>query len=196
MRATKTLPENYHARRTVDFSHNLRLAIGANLAGILLIFVFGTAAMRIVGWIRPDIENLTAAFGDTGDLRILFIALVVIALLLVVHELVHGLFFWLFTRARPVFGFKGVYAYAGAPQWFLPRNDYFVVALAPLVILTLVCVAWLPVVPPAGVSLLVLAGVANAAGAVGDILIAVWLLTYPKETLVRDTGAGITFYGP
>jgi len=34
----------------------------------------------------------------------------------------------------------------------------------------------------------------NAAGAVGDIAVSIWLLFQPATLLARDTGDGITFY--
>lgn len=43
------------------------------------------------------------------------------ALTIVLHEAVHGVLLWAFTWTRPVFGFKGWYAYTDAPGWYLPR---------------------------------------------------------------------------
>jgi hypothetical protein len=58
-------------------------------------------------------------------------------LIIPLHELVHGLLFWVFTRRRPLFGLRlPFYAFAAAPvDVYLPRNPYLVVALAPLVLL-------------------------------------------------------------
>ncbi len=53
----------------------------------------------------------------------------VLIVTLVLHELVHGLCFWSFTRDRPRFGWKLIYAYAAAPGWYLPRGRYLTVAL-------------------------------------------------------------------
>ena len=58
---------------------------------------------------------------------------------LVVHELIHGLFFWLFTGSAPRYGLGLSYAYAAAPDWYIPRRKYQVTGLAPVVIIGLGC---------------------------------------------------------
>ena len=68
----------------------------------------------------------------------------------VLHEAVHGLFFWLYTRDRPRFGFKGWYLYASAPGWYLSRNRFLVVGLSPLVTMTAAALGLAMVVPPDG----------------------------------------------
>jgi hypothetical protein len=122
--------------------------------------------------------------------------LVLTFLMIVVHELIHGLFFWLFTRERPTFGFKGAYAYAAAPDWYMPRNQYAIVGLAPLVLMTLAGLVLLPVIPVWAIPALLFVVVTNAAGAVGDIAVVGWLLLQPRATLVNDIGDAVTLYRP
>lgn len=70
--------------------------------------------------------------------------LLVVVLAVISHELIHALFFRFFTGEWAIFGFKGIYAYAAAPQWYIPRNLHIAVALAPLVILSLLGVLLIP----------------------------------------------------
>jgi hypothetical protein len=114
----------------------------------------------------------------------------------VLHELIHGLFFWLFTRTRPAFGFKGAYAYAAAPGWYIPRSQYIIVGLAPLVLITLGGFALLVVVPAWLIPALLFVVVMNGAGAVGDIAVVGWLLVQPRATLVHDLGDAVAIYRP
>jgi hypothetical protein len=115
--------------------------------------------------------------------------------MIVLHEAVHGAFFWLFTRERPRFGLHLPFAaYAAAPDWLLLRFQHLVVGLAPFAVITLLGLALLPVAPPLVVSALLLVIVTNAAGSTGDFLMAAWLLMQPADVLVQDTGAAITTY--
>src|SRR6266699_209791 len=82
--------------------------------------------------------------GLTNSMASVVITLCVV---LILHELTHGLFFWLFTKSRPAFGFKGWYAYAAAPGWYLPRAQFLVVVGAPLTLLSLLGEALLLLVP-------------------------------------------------
>ena len=132
-----------------------------------------------------------------GDLAALLVVLVAILVVpIVLHEAIHGAFFWLFTRDRPVFAFKGYAASASAPEWHIPRCQYLVVGLAPLVILTLLGLLLLAVAPDAWVVPLVLAITFHGAGTIGDVASVLWLLRFPRGTLFRDTGDVLTAYPP
>ena len=122
--------------------------------------------------------------------------LVVMVGVILVHEGIHGLFFWLFTHRRPTFGFKGYYAYASAPGWYIPRNPYLVVSLAPFVLMTLAGVWLMAVVSGGWIPPLLLLISMNAAGAVGDLMVAAWIIGKPAWFLIQDFGDGVILYGP
>jgi predicted metal-dependent HD superfamily phosphohydrolase len=113
---------------------------------------------------------------------------------LILHELLHGLFFWIYTRERPQFGFRLVYAYASAPEWYIPRNQFIVTGLAPFVGLTLAGLIALPLVPDGLVAELLALMSFNAAASVGDLIMVGWLLSEPATAMVRDVGTQITTY--
>jgi hypothetical protein len=115
---------------------------------------------------------------------------------LLLHELVHGAFFWISTRSQPRFGLKLTYAFAAAPDWYIPRNPYLVIGLAPVVLITLAGILLLPFIPPALVLPCVLALALNASGSVGDAYIIGCLIRRPPSTLVNDHGDSIHFYQP
>lgn len=115
---------------------------------------------------------------------------------LVLHESTHGLFFWLFTKSRPVYGFKGWYAYAAAPGWYLPRLPFLAVLAAPLILLSLLGETLLLVVPDTVALLVLWAMIFNAGAAIGDLYMIVRLLLAPRATVIEDSGAEITWYVP
>lgn len=121
--------------------------------------------------------------------------LVAIVLVILLHELVHGLFFWWFTGKRPHFGAGAGYAYAAAPpDWYLPRRQYIIVALAPLGLITVMGLALLPFLPATAVIYLFVALLFNAVGSVGDLAVVGWLLRKPAQLLVQDSGPAMTIY--
>ena len=117
---------------------------------------------------------------------------------IVLHELVHGLFFKLFGGS-PSYGAgftHGLpYACAASPgDRFLPHQMYQI-AVAPLVLVTAAAVATGMFVPElAAVAVVVVVG--NVSGAIGDL----WLMTQMRaftsraEVTFEDTGTGLTVY--
>jgi hypothetical protein len=204
MEAVKTLPPNYEQHSTLDFSENKMALVAVNLVGLVLMGLFIWLAVVFLGWVYQGVDVTQALWSVVGGATGLGARAVVVILALavttlgvgVVHELVHGLFFWVFTRERPVFGAKSLYFYAGAPGWYLPRSRHIVVGLMPFVVITVVGFVLALVVPVTVAVWILLLVVANASGAAGDLMAAVWLLRQPPETLVQDTGVTLTIYQP
>lgn len=190
---TQTLPPGYTPYFTLDLSKNIRLVVLLNLVAILLFAGFGWLFLRLAAAILPP-ERLSGSMAISGFT--LLACLLAYALMLVLHELVHGAFFWLFTRQRPHFGFKGAYAYAAAPDWYFPKRQYMWVGISPLVVLSLLGLLLLPVLPSGGMLPWLVALAGNASGAVGDALIVGWLLFQPDTVLVQDHGDAVTVYKP
>jgi hypothetical protein len=185
----KTLPENYHMYRRLNILDRKSLIL-VNIWGIVLFLASAVFFPLLAGWLSKTgtvgseikINGLASAAGFIGLL------LGVMAVMIVLHEGLHGLFFWLFTRAKPKFAFKGFYAYAAMPDWYLPRREYLITALAPLVGITALGILALALLPgwadPPLVWLLIL----NTSGAVGDLWIVSALLRAPAGVLGRDAG--------
>ncbi len=190
--ASRTLPPAYKPRGTIDLSKNRTAAISLSIASTVLLLLFGWFALVLVAALRPDAGSFTVQ----GAELVLLLAVVVVltAAMIILHEAIHGLFFWLFTRDRPIFALKAFYAYAAAPDWYIPRSQYLIVALAPLLLITLAGLGLLLVVPAAAIPALMFVVVVNAAGAVGDMAVVGWLLVQPRPTLVHDRGDAVTIY--
>lgn len=134
-------------------------------------------------------------FAGFSNLPLVGIFLVGFALMLVVHELLHGVGFRLFG-ARVRYGFaprKGV-AFAAADDHYLTRNAYLIVALLPLVGITLLTLTLLPLTAGVTRVLVALIGAFNIGGAVGDLWFTWVCLRSPRTLLVRDFGEGADLY--
>jgi len=193
MKPQKELGAEYLYAGKLDLGER-NSGIAANLAGLGLLFVFGWLAVQLAAAVRPE-ANSGGFFEVIQGLEPLYL-LVGLFAVLIGHELLHGLFFWIYTGERPAFGFKVVYAYASAPDWYIPRNKFIAVSLAPLVIITLAGLILLPVIAYGYVAELLLLVSANAAASVGDMIVAVWLSTKPDTVMVRDSGARMDVYAP
>jgi hypothetical protein len=129
------------------------------------------------------------------------IFLAIIAVLVILHEGVHGLVFLVFGR-KPRFGAKligGVFpvVYASATGPFLSRNHYLLVGLAPFIVLTPLFLLTGILVRDGGVALIALTAMAmNIAGSTGDLIVARKVRQLGDGTLFEDTSDGFNWYCP
>lgn len=198
-RASRTLPPNYVQTGRLDLVKDRRLLAGMNILGLALLVGFGWLFSRIALWLRPEAAGWfwRLAIYDWGDFWGFTTAVLgVMVAVVVLHEAAHGLFFWLFTRSRPRFEFKFVYASASAPGWYLPRRQYIVVGLAPLALLSPLGVLALWFLPPGWLQAMTVFLVMNASGAVGDLMVVAWMLFQPRASFALDESTAITVFAP
>ncbi|MDX9851921.1 MAG: DUF3267 domain-containing protein [Anaerolineaceae bacterium] len=197
MKATQVLPLNYHPSGKFDLKSKKQIII-LNLVGLVLlifsIWFFGWLANFLRGSSATSfsfqISSMSTALIAIGKL------LLTIVFVLVLHEGIHALFFWVYSRQKPVVGFKGAYAYAAMPGWYFPRNQFMVIGIAPLIVISLIGVLFLAILPISSINLVLVALVINTSGAVGDLFVVIWLLTKPRETFANDKIDSIEFYVP
>ena len=110
-------------------------------------------------------------------------------IILPIHEAIHGLTI-LFWGGRPHFGAKLPLAlFCGARQQIFPRDQYLVIALAPLVVISLAGII-LMLLAPSLATYALFAIVGNISGSAGDIVAARKLRHLPRNVLVEDTETG------
>lgn len=200
MRSTQTLPENYQEAGTMDITKDQRLLILLNLGGLGMLCLAGWFFFQSIFWLRTSksLEGLSfftvKSFGDV--LVLLLSILILTAFYVSLHEAIHGLFFWIFTRSRPHFAFRLAYAYAAAPDWYLPRNAFLVTTLAPLVLISLVGLAVLAFIPLNGLPAAWYVSTMNASGAIGDLAVFFWLLGKTPQAFIKDRGDAVTLFLP
>lgn len=177
------------------------------MTGIALLLISGWLLVLFINAIRPsalDGMRLRDLFVSSTSgtsfaippalFRNFFIALIAV---LFIHELIHGLFYWLFSGQRPKFGFRGLFPYAAAPIGvYFPRKQYLTVGLAPFVLLTAVGLLLMAIAPIALVPFLLFFVAFNAGGAAGDLIMVIQLASFSSDTLMEDNDAGVTIYGP
>jgi hypothetical protein len=165
--------------------------------GFVLFVVFTWVFYALLNVLRPaDAQyGLAIGFSSIGGLvQIVLATLLLMLAMIVIHEAAHGICFWYFTRSMPKFALKLTYAYAAAPTWYLPKNQYLVTALAPLVGLSLLGGLLMLVVPREAFVALLFFLVTNASGAVGDLWVVGWLQRQPQDCYANDRGDAVTLY--
>ncbi len=193
--STQMLPEDYCQVDEINLSKNKGLSILLNLAAVVLFVPSLILLGLFLRWARPELTTNALTY-ITLDLVKMIALLVSVVLTMLVHEFIHGFFFWTFTRSRPVFALRPLYAYAAAPDWFIPARHYWIVGLAPLVIIDVIGLLLLFVAPPGWILICFLTVALNTAGAVGDLYIVARLLQLPAGSLVKDAGDHVSFFEP
>lgn len=166
----------------------------------LAINAFGVVALLLASWLLFQLaEELRPGILAPSSFLLLggpeLLALIAgLAGVIVLHELIHGLFFWAVTGERFQLGIRPFYAFAASPSWTIPRGQFVVIGLAPLLIITSLGIALLWILPLSASAVVLVSIAVNAAGSTGDLVVIGWLFARPSGRLVRDTGDVITKY--
>ena len=191
LQATKTLPDTFTLFHSLDLT-NRNLIISMNVTGVLLLFIFGWLFWGVAALLSPQFFWLELhLFLQKMSIPVVLLIILPVVLL---HELSHALFFWLFSQERPQIGFNLFYAYASAPDWYFTRRQFILIGLAPILLITLAGVIAMPLVNSLTTTRLILALSVNAAGAIGDFIVVLWVLGQPADILLRDEGTAVSAY--
>jgi hypothetical protein len=195
------LTEAIHAGRLHEIAR-LELLAGEQLQGLArasLALLLGSSAVVLALEIAARAVHRAPPLPGAGTpllvLGLIVGNLLVYAAILPLHEGVHALVI-LLLGGRPTFGLKmPLAAYCTAPGQLFTREGYTIVALAPLVLLSLAGFALIWLVPNVAAYLL-FGLVGNISGAVGDLAAARRTLAFPSDTLIADTATGFIAYLP
>lgn len=205
MKATKKLPDGYRQHASHDLSKSKTAIGGAIVLGVFLLIMVGWLLVKFAWFLR------SSALGDISFCKILDITsdgeffivfpiidiLFALVLVLSIHEMVHGVFYWVFAGQRPTIGVKRLIVYTTAPpDYYFPRNQYLIIGVAPLVLLSLVGMLLMMVIPINAMCTLNLFLAFNAAGSAGDLMMVFRLLSSAPESLMQDHKTGVVVYGP
>lgn len=190
-RAQTELPADYTELCRIDPRGERKSALIVNLGAL------GIAALMVAGAL-PFVP-LSTLFDMTGGLSFYILRFLLIIVggiaYLFLHEAVHALFLWLFSRAPVYWGYTGLHAYAGSLAYF-PLWQYLIVALSPVVLIGVGLAVGAYFVPTAFFWVLYAIQIINVAGTACDLYVAVIFARMPRRILVRDTGVVISVYGP
>jgi len=158
-----------------------------------------SVVMLVIGTVFFSILTIAAYFAQTHSTRgqiggwalLLWLGSNILSYIVVLflHEGIHALAF-IFWGGKPYFGAKlPVALFCGAKNQLFRRNQYLVVGLAPLVVITVVAVVF-TLFYPALASYTLLGSIGNFSGAAGDVWGVMKILRQPRNVLVEDTDTG------
>lgn len=187
----RQLPDDYSEVKYLVLTDQRNL-IRLNLLALVPLIL---AAIGVVVWGRL-VEPMRAGLPATGVTVPWWLGVIgVLVVVFPLHELLHGVAIQGFGHAAR-YGAKlsqGV-LYATADGAYFRRAEYLVVALTPLVVITLLGTALMALGPDWITGYAALAVIINASGAIGDLWMALELLRYPARALVRDESVGFRIF--
>lgn len=179
------LPEGYREIHLYDIEgRKFRILTGpvsfaVSLMVAALVFLFK------VGFI---LDGIHLSWNPLYLLHILTVIGIVLAYT-VIHELTHGLVYWLFTRRRLSFGFVGSMAYCGVPGIYVKRDVAAASCIAPFVIYTAVYLVLLAALPVNVFWIVLLITFMNhLGGCFADIYAFVVMMKNGRDLLMEDNG--------
>ncbi len=179
--------KGYKEKGKIDLVNNKKEAILVNVWGIAIIVVM----LLII----PLLYKANIVISPGEKYFISMIAFIVLMLLYIpLHEIVHGITLKCFSDEKLSFGWKLVYAYCGSKEAAMRPNEYFIVALAPLVVFSLVFIPLMFINKELSLVWYALEAM-NVSGSIGDIYVTVKLWKERNnDTLITDSGTDMTFW--
>ena len=172
----------------IDLVKNKKEALLVNIYGIIIMVVMAVfIPLLIMGGIIEF--NLETTFP-------LFFIVLLISLILYIplHEIVHGIVLKNFTDEKLSFGWKLVYAYCGSKEAVVDRKEYYAVALAPLLVFSVVFISLMVLNPSLSLVWYVME-IMNVSGSVGDIYVSIKLRKEKsRDILITDSGTDMSFW--
>jgi hypothetical protein len=184
------LPDGYVQTAEINLKKDTRLTIILSIAALIAFVLVFFLLTSLTALVRPQVRN----FSESITIIKMLGALGLTVLVLIIHEFIHGVFFWIFSHSRPVFALRPLYAYAGAPNWFFPKRQYIITALAPLVIIGAAGLLLLLLAPMSWILMIMFLVALNTGGAVGDLFVFICLLKSSPTSFAKDTGDVVTFF--
>ena len=172
----------------IDLVKNKKEALLVNIYGIIIMVVMAVfIPLLIMGGIIEF--NLETTF--PLSFIVLFISLI---LYIPLHEIVHGIVLKNYTDEKLSFGWKLVYAYCGSKEAVVDRKEYYAVALAPLLVFSVVFIS-LMVLNPSLSFVWYVMEIMNVSGSVGDIYVSIKLRKEKsRDILITDSGTDMSFW--
>ena len=193
LRATKVRPDDATLVYSFNLFKNRRASWALSGGVIILLILFGMLFSWYVSQIHPGF-TFEVVITSANILSILLLWLGITMGVVVLHEGVHGIFSWIFTHSRPVFGFRGIYFYTTSPGWYFSRRQFVIIALAPFMLLSMLGLILLAIAPSRAIPAVLIGTILNAAGAVGDFFIIFLAARERRPIVIEDLGDGMNFY--
>lgn len=182
---TLEFPKGFNLLKSINLSEDKKIWFSLN-SGFIVITIVG---LLIGHQLFPDVINLEILTFKNFPFFIIGHAVMII-----VHELIHGLFIKITSGFKVNFGLTLSYAYAGNKDAYFNKKSYLAIALSPFILIGLALQIALVLLPATYFWLFYLLQIFNFGGALGDFYVAYLTLKMPDDVLVNDHGTKMNFY--
>ncbi len=189
MKAYQRLPEGYGQIREINLQKDKKTAAAVNGWAVVLM-----AAVLVTGSFFAPVTAFFDMSSFSGYFMRVFILLIAILVYMVLHELTHAAAMKLAGGGKVIFGFTGLYAFAGSHDDCFDKTAYRCTALAPVVVWGIIFGIMCAFVPDEQAWFPWFMQAANVGGAAGDLYVTLKLWNSPASILVKDTGVDMTVY--
>lgn len=196
---SSVLPDGFRQSADFNLKNNPRVMILLNIVGFILFLAAAVLIQIYTLRVRNGSSSLTFSFQVDNLAQVglfILILLLDIVILVVLHEGLHGLCFWVITGKRPTFMIGPGYAAASAPGEYIRKYPYLITALCPVVVMTVAGMLAIPFVSPNILLHVTAITVFNIGGAVGDLWVAAGLVRRRGPIMVKDELDRVIFFQP
>ena len=190
MKATQTLPPTYLPYDRFKPSGLRKTHWVTYIFGIALTWPSYSILRLIAKVLRPDFQPRPLHF-EVPTLERLGSTLVIVfalAIVFAIHEFIHVIFLWFFTGHRPIIVAGGGNLAVRLPSWYIPRDIFLVINLAPFCIIGLFGLLLLLVVPQRYISLTVFLTAMSIGCSIADITSSAYLFLHPPSIYLETDG--------
>ena len=189
MRAYHSLPAGYREICQINLQKDKRTALKVNIGAAAVMFIM-VAAGCIIAPLREYFFP-----GSVSDYLIRLSVLILgYTAYMAAHELTHAAVMKAVGGGKVVFGFTGMYAFAGSKEDFFDKISYRCIALAPVIVWGILFAILTVLVPKDWFWIVWFLQAGNLGGAAGDVYVTIKLWNMPGTILVKDTGVDMTVY--
>lgn len=180
------LPDNYKLVKTID-AKNQKTALIMNILSVVIAIIIFIIGLLIYYCFNEDSPT---EFNEKAFI-VLLLYFVGFIICVIVHELIHGLFYKIFTKQKLTFGISLTAAFCGVPNIYIKKKATIITCIAPAVIISLLLLIPLLLVSDLLYFIFILLLFAShLGGCIGDFYVVILLVfKYPhKEILINDIG--------
>ena len=193
MMSTQLLPESYELYGDFRPDRFKKAVWAVSLVALVILLASYTFFYQWAILIRPGFQSIKSLHFDISFERLWGILTVLGVLLVIfgVHELIHALCLWIYTGKRPVIRATlkgGGGFYVRLPAWYLSRNVFLVVNLAPVCLITLVGFLLMIEIEQSSLGLLIFCLSVHLAGATGDLVSSIFIFLQPSSIYLTTDG--------
>ena len=178
-KAYDLVPEGYKFSKEINLEKNMNHFVLVNLFSLLVLL--------------PVLPLLYFVDFKNFDISLLLIGFLAFFVIIMIHEWIHGIFFYHYSKKKVKYKFHGWAFSASTPNTFYVKHAYFVIGLAPAVIINGILLILFFIFKDLRLMFFFILAL-HFSGCAGDFYVTLLISKYPKDTIVEDTGVGMLIF--